>query len=80
LVVGGGGAGIVAAIEAAKYGADVTLAVKGLIGHSGCTPAALGGIAGFGVRDPKDSWWDHFVDTVRGGGFLSDQALAEVFV
>ena len=79
LVVGGGGAGIVAAIESAKSGADVTLAVKGLIGHSGCTPAALGGIAGFSVRDPRDSWWQHFEDTVRGGSFLSDQGLVEVF-
>ncbi len=79
LVVGGGGAGIVAAIESAKPGIDVTLAVKGLIGHSGCTPAALGGIAGFYVRDPRDSWWQHFEDTVIGGAFLSDQALVEVF-
>ncbi len=80
LVVGGGGAGIVAAIESAKHGVDVTLAVKGLIGHSGCTPAALGGIAGFGVRDPRDSWWEHFKDTVIGGSFLNDQAVVEVFV
>ena len=79
LVVGAGGAGIMAAIEAAKYGVTVTMAVKGLVGHSGCTPSALGGIAGYSVRDPKDSWWQHFVDTVVGGSFLSDQRLVELF-
>lgn len=79
LVVGGGGSGIMAAIEAEKYGVTVTMAVKGLVGHSGCTPAALGGIAGYYIRDPQDSWWQHFIDTVLGGSFLSDQRLAEVF-
>ena len=80
LIIGGGGAGIIAAIESAKYGADVTLVAKGLFGHSGCTPAAMGGIAGFPVRDPRDSWWQHFCDTVIGGAFLNDQTLVEVLV
>jgi len=80
LVVGSGGAGIAASIECVKHGVDVTLVTKGLVAHSGCTPAALGGIAGYYVRDPKDSWWEHFVDTVVGGSFLNDQRLVEIFV
>ncbi|MFQ5711521.1 MAG: FAD-binding protein [Candidatus Geothermarchaeales archaeon] len=81
LIIGGGGAASRAAIEATRYGVEVYKIVKGLYGNSGCTPHALGGIAGaFGHADPRDDWWQHFYDTVVGGALLSNQRLVEIFV
>ncbi len=77
LVVGAGGAGARAAIAAAENGSRVTVAVKDLFGHSGCTPVAMGGHAGY-VDYPGDSWMVYFTDTVVGGGFLNNQKLVEV--
>ena len=79
LVIGGGGAGSRAAIAADSEGASVYMVVKGLFGHSGCTPVALGGYAAaFGNADPRDSWRVHFEDTCIGGGMLNNQELVEV--
>jgi fumarate reductase (CoM/CoB) subunit A len=81
LVVGGGGAGARAAIEAKALGASVALAVKGLFGKSGCTPMAEGGYAAaIGHADPRDSPDLHFEDTIVGGGFLNEQPLVRVLV
>lgn len=77
LVIGGGGAGTRAAIAAADRGANVVLAVKDLFGHSGCTPVAMGGQAGY-VNYPGDSWMVYFTDTLVGGGFLNNQKLVEI--
>lgn len=77
LVVGAGGAGTRAAIAAAEGGARVVIAVKDLFGHSGCTPVAMGGLAGY-VNYPGDSWMVYFTDTVVGGGFMNNQKLVEV--
>ncbi|NOZ58507.1 MAG: fumarate reductase subunit A [Euryarchaeota archaeon] len=81
LVVGGGGAGARAAIEARKQNVDVLLVVKGLFGRSGCTVMAEGGYnAAFGFVDPEDSQQLHFEDTVIGGRFLNNQRLVEILV
>ncbi|MCS7139098.1 MAG: FAD-binding protein [Candidatus Nezhaarchaeota archaeon] len=80
LIVGAGGAGLRAAIEAAKYNVDVTVVCKELLGKAH-TVMAEGGInAALGNVDPNDNWMEHFLDTVEGGVWLNDQDLAEVLV
>ncbi len=75
LVVGGGGAGLMAALHA--YDANpclrVVLAGKGLVGKSGCTRMVHGLNA---VLDPRDSVDLHFRDTIQAGQFINDQELA----
>ncbi len=79
LVIGGGGAASRAAIAADNEGAQVHMVVKGLYGHSGCTPVALGGFAAaFGNADPRDNWKEHFKDTCIGGGMINNQVLVEI--
>lgn len=79
LVVGAGGAGARAAIAAAERGCDVLLAAKGPLARSGITPLAQWSLeAALGHEDERDSPWQHFLDIVREGRFLSDQNLAEV--
>ncbi|MDP2931515.1 MAG: FAD-binding protein [Chloroflexota bacterium] len=86
LVVGTGGAGLRAAIEARRYGVDVLLADKSLIGlnnntrwsGAGIRAASRGGV-GAGINSPYDSPLEHLKDSLRVGGFLNDQRLAEVF-
>jgi fumarate reductase (CoM/CoB) subunit A len=80
LVIGGGGAGALAAIHAAKRGADVLLVEKGVFGKSGNT--ILGGYscnAALGVADERDNPRVHFEDTIREGKFLGDQTLVDVY-
>ena len=80
LVIGGGGAGGLAAIHAAKKGADVVLVEKGVFGKSGCT--ILGGYScnvAFGNADKRDNPRVHFEDTVREGKYINDQALVDVY-
>jgi len=76
LILGGGGAGLFAALHAYDAGknVDITLATKGLLGKSGCTRMVQGGYNA--VLRPPDSLEAHFLDTIRGGGFLNDQELA----
>ncbi len=81
LVIGGGGAGARAAIEAKRNNADVLIVVKGLFGRSGCTVMAEGGYnAAFGFVDAEDTEQYHFEDTVIGGRFLNNQKLVEILV
>lgn len=80
LVIGGGGAGARAAIEAAKANVKVLIAVKGLFGRSGCTVMAEGGYnAAFGFAD-DDCLDYHFQDTIKGGRFINNQELVEILV
>ncbi|HLW48929.1 MAG TPA: FAD-binding protein [bacterium] len=80
LVLGSGGAGLMAALHA--YDADprlkIVVASKGLIGKSGCTRLVQGGFNA--ALDPRDSADLHFRDTVAGGQFLNDQDLAWALV
>ncbi|MDD1676482.1 MAG: fumarate reductase subunit A [Methanomicrobiales archaeon] len=77
LIVGSGGAGVRAALEAAKYG-DVIITSKSIPGKGGCTPMAEGGYNA--VLRSQDSCVLHSEDTFRGGAYLNDPALVEVLV
>jgi fumarate reductase (CoM/CoB) subunit A len=74
LVVGGGGAGIRAAIAAAEHGKKVILLSKGPLARTGITPVAGEGIEG--AINEGDSPAAHFQDTVKAGRGLSDEDLA----
>jgi succinate dehydrogenase flavoprotein subunit len=76
LILGSGGAGLFAALHAHKAAPElsVTVAVKGLLGKCGCTRMVQGG---YNVAlSPADSVERHFMDTIVGGSWLSDQELA----
>lgn len=80
LIIGGGGAGLFATIHALKASPelDVLIAVKGLLGKTGCTRMVQGGYNA--VLDPADSLAVHFDDTLRAGGWINDQELAWTLV
>jgi fumarate reductase (CoM/CoB) subunit A len=81
LVIGSGGAGCRAAIEARQHGLDVTIVSKGLSFKSGCTTLAEGGYnAAFAYVDEKDSADAHYNDTMKGGGYLNDPELVRILV
>ena len=81
LVIGSGGAGSRAAIEAKKHGLDVIIVSKGLSFKSGCTTLAEGGYnAAFAYVDADDSTQAHLEDTLKGGGYLNDPELARILV
>jgi succinate dehydrogenase / fumarate reductase flavoprotein subunit len=72
LIIGAGGAGLRAAIAAAQGGLNVAVVCKSLLGKAH-TVMAEGGIAGaLGNLDKADNWQVHFMDTMRGGGFLNN--------
>jgi len=76
LILGSGGAGLFAALHAKQANPDlnVTIAVKGLLGKSGCTRMVQGG---YNVAlNPGDSVERHFMDTIVGGKWLPRQDLA----
>ncbi|MEM0922912.1 MAG: FAD-dependent oxidoreductase [Pseudomonadota bacterium] len=76
LILGAGGAGLMAALHAkqANPDVDVTVAVKGLLGKCGCTRMVQGG---YNVAlHPSDSIERHFMDTIAGGKWLPRQDLA----
>ena len=80
LVLGAGGAGLFAALHAKRRDPRlcVTIAVKGLLGKCGCTRMVQGG---YNVAlAPGDSVERHFMDTIEGGKWLSDQDLAWTLV
>ena len=85
LIIGGGGAGIRAAIEAREHGAKVLLLSRSRVGYGSNTTIAGGGFAAVlspekGRRDPLDSPGEHLQDTINGGRFLNDQALVHTMV
>ena len=76
LILGSGGAGLFAALHASQANPDldITIAVKGLLGKSGCTRMVQGG---YNVAlSPGDSVERHFMDTINGGKWLPDQDMA----
>jgi len=77
LVIGRGGAGTRAALEAEKYG-DTVLLSKTLTGKGGCTTMAEGGYNA--VLREEDSSAGHMEDTLKGGAYLNDRALVETLV
>src|SRR3954468_5477692 len=80
LILGAGGAGMLAALHVttANPRARIVIAVKGLIGQSGCTRMVQGGYNC--VLNSADSFTKHFDDTIRGGQFLNNQELAWALV
>ncbi len=76
LIIGAGGAGLLAALHAHERAPSlsIVIAVKGLLGQSGCTRMVQGGYNA--VLDPRDSLERHFRDTIQGGAYLNDQELA----
>ena len=78
VVIGAGGAGLRAAIEARELGKRTAVVCKSLFGKAH-TVMAEGGIAAVdGQREPTDSWQVHFRDTMRGGKFLNNWRMAEL--
>ena len=78
LVVGAGGAGLRAAIEAATHGARVGLVTKSLLGKAHTVMAEGGVAAALAHADDRDSWRVHFADTMRGGQYLNSWRMAEI--
>lgn len=80
LIVGGGGAGLMAALHAWQRNPSLRIAVaaKGLLGQSGCTRMVQGGYNA--VLDAQDSFERHFHDTITGGAFINNQELAWILV
>ncbi len=78
LVVGAGGAGLRAAIEAAAEGVTVGLVCKSLLGKAHTVMAEGGIAAALANTDPRDSWEVHFRDTMRGGKLLNHWRMAQL--
>jgi succinate dehydrogenase / fumarate reductase flavoprotein subunit len=77
LVIGAGGAGLRAAIEAANAGVTVGLVCKSLLGKAHTVMAEGGVAAALANTDERDSWQTHFADTMRGGQYLSNWRMVE---
>ncbi|NHI83549.1 MAG: FAD-binding protein [Candidatus Thorarchaeota archaeon] len=80
LVVGAGGAGCRAAIEASKHNLDVIMLSKELLGKAHTSMAEGGYNVSLGNVDPDDNPETHFKDTIVGGNYLNNQKLAEILV
>ena len=81
LIIGGGLAACMAALEASKRNMDVVLVDKGRLGRSGSSPTS-GGVpqAAFAHADPRDSKEMHFKDTIVGGDFIPNQKIVRAIV
>jgi len=78
LVIGAGGAGLRAAIEAAANGVSVGLVCKSLLGKAHTVMAEGGMAAAMGNVDDRDNWRVHFADTMRGGQYINNWRMAEL--
>jgi succinate dehydrogenase / fumarate reductase flavoprotein subunit len=78
LVIGAGGAGLRAAVEASAAGARVGLITKSLLGKAHTVMAEGGIAAALADVDDRDSWRVHFSDTMRGGQYLNNWRMAEL--
>jgi succinate dehydrogenase / fumarate reductase, flavoprotein subunit len=78
LVVGAGGAGLRAAIEASAAGVKVGLLCKSLLGKAHTVMAEGGVAAALATTDERDSWKVHFADTMRGGQYVNNWRMAEL--
>jgi len=78
LIVGAGGAGLRAAIEAASAGASVGLICKSLLGKAHTVMAEGGMAAAMANNDDRDNWKVHFADTMRGGQYVNNWRMAEL--
>ncbi len=78
LVIGAGGAGLRAAIEASAAGVSVGLVCKSLLGKAHTVMAEGGVAAALAHMDPQDGWQTHFMDTMKGGSFLNHWRMAQL--
>ncbi len=78
LVIGAGGAGLRAAIEASALGLSVGLVCKSLLGKAHTVMAEGGVAAALGYVEPKDNWKVHFRDTMKGGRYLNQWRMAQL--
>jgi succinate dehydrogenase / fumarate reductase flavoprotein subunit len=78
LVIGAGGAGLRAAIEASAAGVTVGLICKSLLGKAHTVMAEGGMAAALGNVDDRDNWRVHFADTMRGGQYVNNWRMAEL--
>jgi len=78
IVIGAGGAGLRAAIEAAAQGVSVGLICKSLLGKAHTVMAEGGAAAALANVDERDSWKVHFADTMRGGQYLNNWRMAQL--
>ena len=78
LVIGAGGAGLRAAIEASAAGVKVGLVCKSLLGKAHTVMAEGGMAAAMANVDDRDNWKVHFSDTMRGGQYVNNWRMAEL--
>ena len=78
LIIGAGGAGLRAAIEALAQGASVGVVCKSLLGKAHTVMAEGGIAAAMANVDPADNWKTHFRDTMRGGKLLNNWRMAQL--
>lgn len=78
LVIGAGGAGLRAAVEASESGVRTGLVCKSLLGKAHTVMAEGGMAAALANVDTRDSWQVHFRDTMRGGKFLNNWRMAQL--
>ncbi len=78
LVIGAGGAGLRAALEALAQGASVGVVCKSLLGKAHTVMAEGGIAAAMANVDAADNWKTHFRDTMRGGKFLNNWRMAQL--
>jgi succinate dehydrogenase / fumarate reductase, flavoprotein subunit len=78
VVIGAGGSGLRAAIEARARGKKTAIISKSLFGKAHTVMAEGGAAAAMGNVNPKDNWMVHFRDTMRGGKFLNNPRMAEL--
>jgi succinate dehydrogenase / fumarate reductase flavoprotein subunit len=78
VVVGAGGSGLRAAIEARLHGKKTAIISKSLFGKAHTVMAEGGCAASMGNANPNDNWQVHFRDTMRGGKFLNNWRMAEL--
>ena len=78
IVIGAGGAGLRAAIEAARSGAKTAIITKSLLGKAHTVMAEGGCAAALQNADPRDGWKVHFHDTMKGSKWLANWKMAEL--
>jgi len=78
LVIGAGGAGLRAAIEASAMGVSVGVVTKSLLGKAHTVMAEGGIAAALANVDDRDNWKVHFADTMRGGQYLNNPRMAQL--
>ena len=78
VIIGAGGAGLRAAIEASSSGAKVAMISKSMLGKAHTVMAEGGAAAALANKDPRDSWQTHFRDTLKGGKYLGDWRMAQI--